>query len=142
MKDKKISIDLDIEDLLGLTEPKNHSLEYDLNFIINNGVVELQDNHWLYFKKEDNTNIEKLSIIEKVYYENDTYIVEERAGFIYNDSLSKYSEISNSIVRVDSNRESLEKYFKRNKKQFPLFKHTFKYNESTEDYYYYSTETN
>ena len=38
MKDKKISIDLDIEDLLGLTEPKNHSLEYDLNFIINNGI--------------------------------------------------------------------------------------------------------
>jgi len=112
------------------------------NFIINNGVVELQDNHWLYFKKEDNTNIEKLSIIEKVYYENDTYIVEERAGFVYNDSLSKYSEISNSIVHVDSNRESLEKYFKRNKKQFPLFKHTFKYNESTEDYYYYSTENN
>lgn len=38
MKDKKISIDLDIEDLLGLTEPKKNSLEYDLNFIIDNGL--------------------------------------------------------------------------------------------------------
>ena len=38
MKDKKISIDLDIEDLLGLTEPKKNSLEYDLNFIIDNGI--------------------------------------------------------------------------------------------------------
>ena len=34
MKDKKISIDLDIEDLLGLT----NNLEYDLNFIIENGI--------------------------------------------------------------------------------------------------------
>lgn len=38
MKDKKISIDLDIEDLLGLKEPSKNSLEYDLNFIINNGI--------------------------------------------------------------------------------------------------------
>ena len=38
MKDKRISIDLDIEDLLGLTEPNKNSLEYDLNFIIENGI--------------------------------------------------------------------------------------------------------
>ena len=38
MKDKKINIDLDIEDLLGLTEPNKNSLEYDLNFIIDNGI--------------------------------------------------------------------------------------------------------
>jgi len=38
MKDKKISIDLDIEDLLGLTEPNKNSLEYDLNFIIDSGI--------------------------------------------------------------------------------------------------------
>lgn len=38
MKDKKISIDLDIEDLLGLTEPNKNSLEYDLNFILDNGI--------------------------------------------------------------------------------------------------------
>ena len=38
MKDKKISIDLDVEDLLGLKEPSKNSLEYDLNFIINNGI--------------------------------------------------------------------------------------------------------
>lgn len=38
MKNKKISIDLDIEELLGLTEPKNNTLEYDLNFIIENGI--------------------------------------------------------------------------------------------------------
>ena len=38
MKDKKISIDLDIEDLLGITEHNKNSLEYDLNYIINNGI--------------------------------------------------------------------------------------------------------
>lgn len=38
MKNNKVSIDLDIEDLLGLTEPNKNSLEYDLNFIIDNGI--------------------------------------------------------------------------------------------------------
>lgn len=40
MKNNKVSIDLDIEDLLGLSEPKKNTLEYDLNFIINNGMEE------------------------------------------------------------------------------------------------------
>lgn len=35
----KFSIDLDIEDLLGLKDNKN-TLEYDLNFIIDNGIDE------------------------------------------------------------------------------------------------------
>lgn len=38
MKNNKISIDLDIEDLLDLKEPSKNSLEYDLNFIIENGI--------------------------------------------------------------------------------------------------------
>ena len=40
MANKKISIDLDIEDLLGLKEPDKNTLEYDLNFVINNGIEE------------------------------------------------------------------------------------------------------
>lgn len=40
MTNNKLSIDLDIEDLLGLTEPSKNSLEYDLNFIIENGMEE------------------------------------------------------------------------------------------------------
>ena len=36
MSNKKISIDLDIEDLLDLKDAKKGTLEYDLNFIINN----------------------------------------------------------------------------------------------------------
>lgn len=40
MKNNKVSIDLDIEDLLGLKEPKKGTLEYDLNFIIDNGIDE------------------------------------------------------------------------------------------------------
>lgn len=45
MKNKKINIELDIEDLLGLKEPSKNSLEYDLNFIIENGMDE-------YFKRQ------------------------------------------------------------------------------------------
>lgn len=40
MKNKKIDIELDIEDLLGLKEPKKGTLEYDLNFILENGIEE------------------------------------------------------------------------------------------------------
>ena len=38
MANKKVSIDLDIEELLGLSEPKKNTLEYDLNFILENGI--------------------------------------------------------------------------------------------------------
>lgn len=38
MKNNKVSIDIDMEELLGLTEPRKHSLEYDLNFIMENGI--------------------------------------------------------------------------------------------------------
>ena len=57
VKNKKINIELDIEDLLGLKEPSKDSLEYDLNFIINNGMVEylkLQENE----KRKDREFIE------------------------------------------------------------------------------------
>lgn len=38
MANNKINIDLDLEELLGLKEPNKNTLEYDLNFIIGNGV--------------------------------------------------------------------------------------------------------
>ena len=37
MKNNKIDIELDMEDLLGLLPYKKDTLEYDLNFIIENG---------------------------------------------------------------------------------------------------------
>ena len=40
MTKNKVSIDVDLEDLLGLKEPSKDSLEYDLNFIIENGMEE------------------------------------------------------------------------------------------------------
>ena len=38
MKNNKIDIELDMEDLLGLLPYKKGTLEYDLNFIIENGM--------------------------------------------------------------------------------------------------------
>ena len=57
MKDKKINIELDIEDLLGLTEPKKNTLEYDLNFILNNGMEE-------YLKQQQEQENKKQEFIE------------------------------------------------------------------------------
>lgn len=57
MANKKVSIDLDIEDLLGLTEPNKNSLEYDLNFIIENGIDE-------YIKQQQEHENKKREFIE------------------------------------------------------------------------------
>lgn len=57
MKNNKINIELDIEDLLGLTEPKKDTLEYDLNFILNNGIEK-------YIEKEQKHEEEKRKFIE------------------------------------------------------------------------------
>ena len=48
MANKKVSIDLDIEELLGLSEPKKNTLEYYLNFILENGIEkynQMQEEH-------------------------------------------------------------------------------------------------
>ena len=57
MKNKKINIELDIDDLLNLKEPNKDSLEYDLNFIIENGIEK-------YIEKEQKHEEEKRKFIE------------------------------------------------------------------------------
>ena len=47
MKNKKVNIELDLEDLLGFKEPSKDSLEYDLIFVMENGIdeyVKLREN--------------------------------------------------------------------------------------------------
>lgn len=57
MKSNKVSIDLDIEDLLGLSDSKKNTLEYDLNFIIENGMEE-------YLKQQEEHEKKKREFIE------------------------------------------------------------------------------
>ena len=57
MKNQKINIELDLEDLLGLKEPSKNSLEYDLNFIIENGMEE-------YIKQQEEHEQKKKEFIE------------------------------------------------------------------------------
>ena len=110
------------------------------SFYINNGIVEQNNDYWIYFKQSDNPSIEKLSNIEVTYLEGNNFIIEEKAGFIYDGILSKYSEIDNSIIYKNDNIEELKKYFKNNNGEFSTFIHTFRYDETTNNYYYYSTE--
>ena len=65
MKDKKISIDLDIEDLLGLTEPNKNSLEYDLNFIIDNGI----ENYNKMLEEHENKRKEFMQLFRECFEE-------------------------------------------------------------------------
>jgi len=57
MKNNKVSIDLEIEDLLGLSEPKKNTLEYDLNFIIENGIED-------YIKHQENETQKDKEFVE------------------------------------------------------------------------------
>lgn len=57
MKNNKINIELDIEDLLGLKEPNKDSLEYDLNFIIENGIED-------YIKQQENERQKDKEFVE------------------------------------------------------------------------------
>ena len=65
MKDKRISIDLDIEDLLGLTEPNKNSLEYDLNFIIDNGI----ENYNKMLEEHENKKREFIELFKECFDE-------------------------------------------------------------------------
>lgn len=65
MANKKVSIDLDIEDLLGLTEPNKNSLEYDLNFIIDNGI----ENYNKMLEEHENKRKEFMQLFKECFDE-------------------------------------------------------------------------
>lgn len=73
MKDKKISIDLDIEDLLGLTEPNKNSLEYDLNFIIDSDI----ENYNKMLEEHENKRKEFMQLFRECF---DEIILEFQKG--------------------------------------------------------------
>lgn len=70
MANKKVSIDLDIEDLLGLTENTN-TLEYDLNFIIDNGI-----DKYLEKQQEEKTKDKEFMELFKRNYNNIVKFIE------------------------------------------------------------------
>ena len=71
MKNKKINIELDIDDLLEIKETNKNSLEYDLNFILNNGLNE-------YIKQQEDERTRDREFIElfKRNYDEIVKIVE------------------------------------------------------------------
>lgn len=129
-----------IELINNLKNRYNKEIEGINFFNTSNGVVELNNDYWVLFKKEEIPLIEKINIIEEAYHEGDEFIIIEKAAFIYNDSLSKYSDIDNSIVINNKTKEELNRYFNNHIDDFSSFLHTFKYDKSTNNYYYYSTE--
>lgn len=78
-KKNKIDIELDIADLLGLSEPKKDSLEYDLTFILENGIDK-------YKELQDNKQKAKDEFVDMLF---DSYVMNKlknrliRDGFVY-----------------------------------------------------------
>lgn len=70
MKNNKVSIDLDLEDLFGLKENTN-TLEYDLNFIIDNGI-----DKYLEKQQEEKTKDEEFMELFKRNYNNIVKFIE------------------------------------------------------------------
>lgn len=65
MKKNKVNIELDLEDLLGLKEPSKDSLEYDLLFVMENGIdeyIKLKEN-------EKNKDREFVELFKRNYNE-------------------------------------------------------------------------
>ena len=65
MKTNKIDIELDMEDLLGLLPYKKGTLEYDLNFIIENGI----DEYVKLIENERNKDREFVELFKRNYDE-------------------------------------------------------------------------
>ncbi len=72
MANNKVSIDLDIEELLGLTEPKEHTLEYDIKYIAENGLSGYRQ----LLDKEQQRKEEFLSLF-KMYYDDIVNIIDK-----------------------------------------------------------------
>lgn len=70
MKNNKVSIDLDLEDLLELKESTN-TLEYDLNFIIDNGI-----DKYLEKQQEEKTKDKEFMELFKRNYNNIVKFIE------------------------------------------------------------------
>jgi hypothetical protein len=70
MKNNKVSIDLDLEDLFGLKENTN-TLEYDLNFIIDNGI-----DKYLEKQQEEKTKDKEFMELFKRNYNNIVKFIE------------------------------------------------------------------
>jgi len=65
MKNKKVNIELDLEDLLGLKEPSKDSLEYDLLFVMENCI----DEYVKLIENERNKDKEFLELFKRNYDE-------------------------------------------------------------------------
>lgn len=79
----KFSIDLDIEDLLGLKDNKN-TLEYDLNFIIDNGIDE-----YLKQQQEHEKKKQDFIVLFKECYDD---IVIKYNSNVYNSETGKWDD--------------------------------------------------
>ena len=120
-----------------IKEVYNKEVEDISSFLVTDGFVELTDEYYVYVRNADDVKIEVLSSIVNYKKNKDTFEIEEVAGFIYGNTLSKYSAIDNSVVQVNDSRDELIKYFKNNRKSFVKFKHVFKL--ENDKYYYYET---
>ncbi len=123
-----------------LKELYNKDLVGIESFNIRNGIVELNNDFWVFLKRENNPEIERINKITDSYFNGKDLVIKEKAGFIYNDTLSKYSDIDNSIITTNNYKETLKNYFKEHSNEFSTFIHTFKYDENNNKYYYYSTQ--
>lgn len=121
-----------------IKEVYNKEVEDIDSFLVTDGIVELTDDYYVYVKQEDAIKTEIISTITNYKKNKDTFEIEEVAGFIYGNTLSKFSEIDNSVVQVNDSRDELVNYFKNNKNSFVKFKHIFRL--ENDKYYYYETK--
>ena len=123
---------------------------YNINNIENNtfyvsgGIVEKTDNYYVYVGTEGFTKVTKVSLIVNTKKEGHQIIISEKAGFISDNTISKYSDIDTSIVNTfETNDEKImQNYFDEHLDEFDTFTHIFTYDETTKNYKYKETIVN
>ncbi len=122
-------------------------------FIVVDGDVIKSDNYYAFFEARGDYKVTKVNIVKDYEELNDELIIYEQAGLIQIDNnianIYKYHNnrsILNQISIINDNyTEAIEKgkkYIEENINNFSIFKHTFKLNKETNEYYWYQTELN
>ena len=123
---------------------------YNINNIENNtfyvsgGIVEKTDNYYVYVGTEGFTKVTKVSLIVNSKKDNHQIIISEKAGFISDNTISKYSDIDTSIVNTfeTNDEKTIQNYFDEHLNEFDTFTHIFTYDETTKNYNYKETMVN
>ena len=116
-----------------------HKDNQDITTFQNNeGNIEKSTDYYVLIKNEEISNISKVNTIVKANKTTEEFTIVEKAGFISNNNISKTSDVDTSIITTIEP-DNAQDYLENHLSEFISFKHIFKYDQTTNSYYYVET---